>query len=90
MPKVALKDALGALSEALDGQDELSVEERRALVDLHGEIELVLERTEEIEGDGGRQVHASTLSVLERLESRNPLLAEALGRLANVMASLGI
>ena len=90
MPKVALKDALGALSDALDGTDELSVEERRALIDLHGEIELVLERTEEIEGDGGKRVQETSLGLIRRLESRHPVLTQALGRAADALAALGM
>ncbi len=64
MPKVVLSDALGALKEALGGAEELSTADRRALVALHDEIELVLERTEEIQGEGGQKVQASALGVV--------------------------
>lgn len=90
MPKIALNDALGALHDALEGTDDLSVEERRSLLELHGEIELVLERTEEIHGDGGKQVQRGATNVVEEFESRHPALTSALSRVVNVLASLGI
>lgn len=90
MPKVALNDALGALEQALDGADELSLTDRERLYDLKGEIELVLERTDEIQGDGGKKVQATTLTAVQELEGRHPALTAVLNRLANVLTSLGI
>lgn len=90
MPKVALNDALGALREALDDREQLSVDEREQLYSLQGEIELVLERTEEIHGDAGKQVAQTSLSAVEQLEGRHPQLVAVLNRLANVLTSLGI
>lgn len=92
MPKVAMNEALSALQEALEGAEELSAEERDQLYDLKGEIELVLERTEEIHGAAGQAVgeRAASLTMLEELEARKPGLVAVLNRLAEVMSSLGM
>ncbi len=90
MPKPTLQQALSAIQETLDEPHALDVEQRRALADLHEDIERALEATEELQGDTGQRVNAGSRDLIERLEADHPILTEVLGRVANTLTALGL
>ena len=90
MPKASLHAAQEAIQAALSEKDTFDDSDREALLDLRHEIGVLLEHTEEVERPRKVEAQRRASSIVERFQTEHPLLTDALNRVADTLASMGI
>ena len=89
MPERELRDTLETLRRELRTSRELDPEARHLLTELAGDLDALLDQ-EEAEREPGGPLAERLREATERFEESHPELTLVVGRLADLLANLGI
>mgnify|MGYP001814740438 CR=1 FL=1 len=90
MPKTELLKLLAELESELRQDPDLSAEDRRALSEMQGRIESLLQEERPLQPSGEEEFLSPITEYVDRLESAHPTTTMILGRIADALNKMGI
>ena len=90
MEKKALLALLGSVRTELDDPGRLDAEAATLLMQLHDDIELLLEMSSEAEMTHREPVQTNAANFIERFKASHPDLTQAMNHVLNIFAGSGV
>lgn len=89
MPREDLRELLGSLRRELDDSGGLDPAERSLLVDVHDEIEELLELSSETRIERRDSLVDRLTEAIDEFQASHPEFSRTIGNLADTLASMG-
>jgi hypothetical protein len=90
LDKDALKELLSTIRSEMDNPDRVDLEAQDLLMNLHDDIELLLDLSSEAQETDRGPVAAAASTFLERFEVDHPALTRSMNRVLNLLAGSGV
>jgi hypothetical protein len=90
MDKERIRLVLGAIHTSGGNLEDVDVEDRRLLLQLHDDIENLLEMSSEVPVDHREDVQSGLAGAMKRLEGEHPVLTRSIGHIAELLSGIGI
>ena len=90
MDKERIRSLLQAVHSAAGEQDQIDLEDRTLLMQLHDDIETLLELSSEAPVTHREEVRTGLSGAIDRLEKNHPKLTRSIGPIAELLSGLGV
>ena len=90
MDKERIRSLLQSVHSAAGEQDQIDLEDRTLLMQLHDDIETLLELSSEAPAIQHEEVQTGLAGAMKQLERSHPSVAATIGHLAKLLSGVGI
>jgi hypothetical protein len=90
MNKDRIRTLLQSIHSSGGNLEDVDLEDRRLLLQLHDDIETLLELSSEAPLEHKEDIQTGLAGVMERLEKQHPTLTRSIGHIAKLLSGMGI
>jgi hypothetical protein len=90
MNKDRIRTLLQSIHASGGNLDDVDLEDRRLLLQLHDDIEALLELSSEVPVEHKEEVQTGLSGAMDRLEEKHPVLTRSIGHIAELLSGMGI
>ncbi len=90
MDKDRIRVLLQSLHASGGNLEDVDLEDRRLLMQLHDDIETLLELSSEAPATHREEVRSGLSGAIDRLEKNHPQLTRSIGHIAELLSGLGV
>jgi len=90
MNKERLRTLLQSIHSTGGSIEDVDLEERQLLLQLHDDIETLLELSSEAPIEHKEEVQSGLSAAMKRLEHKHPTLTRSIGHIAELLSGIGI
>lgn len=90
MDKARIRTLLRSIHESGGNMDDVDLEDRSLLLQLHDDIETLLELSSEVPAAHREEVRTGLSGAMDRLEKNHPVLTRSIGHIAELLSGLGV
>jgi hypothetical protein len=90
MNKDRIRTLLQSIHASGGNLDDVDLEDRRLLLQLHDDIEALLELSSEAPVEHKKEVQTGLSGAMDRLEEKHPILTRSIGHIAELLSGMGI
>ena len=90
MNKDRIRTLLQSIHSSGGNLEDVDLEDRQLLLQLHDDIEALLELSSEAPIDRKDDVRTGLSGAMERLEENHPILTRSIGHIAELLSGIGI
>jgi ElaB/YqjD/DUF883 family membrane-anchored ribosome-binding protein len=90
MDKARIRTLLRSIHQSGGHLDDVDLEDRQLLQQLHDDIETLLELSSEVPAGHREEVRSGLSGAMDRLEENHPRLTRSIGHIAELLSGLGV
>lgn len=90
MDKARIRTLLQSIHASGGNLEDVDLEDRQLLLQLHDDIETLLELSSEVPAQQREEVETGLSGALERLREDHPVLTRSLGHIAGLLSGIGV